>query len=534
MILLEVVEAERRKASTSHTDDDDETIVVRHPELLQSTLTHGSKLPDYDTSQAQAGQQDEEELVAKSRKQRKVGKIIVYALVVYFVLSISIAVPLFLTLRRARNSNTSPSEMWVESPGGSLSQPPTPGRLPPYVSDLYAVYGTAIQCNDWTYVPASKSENSSYILQYSLPANETIYLRSNFSEIEDDVILPVTGNLQVSVVNSTSQGNATISVKMGDIGEEALNKANVCLVRLDNGWGLTIYVPDDASEDSYHFDMDLKLPLPVGPPQLTGLATYLPSFNQTFENLDSYANLDSFTVQGSVGSVVVKSVHAQSILVQTSAAEISGTFNGSDRVVLQTVLAPVSANISLYNEGESRQPPTLLNVETGSSDIALNVTLYSKTNGTVGCPPTFTNTLKTFSGILNAAYRHDTSLQTSSLFVCATTSLEPAQVFVDSAYVGTYDVHTTLAEASIDRTEDVIDPTGGHRQRTYIDDLVSPNRLYGWVGWGPRPVGDLDLYPGQGHIEVVSSIGAAVLQLTDAPDASHIASEAAAAVLTQS
>lgn len=64
-------------------------------------------------------------------------------------------------------------------------------------------------------------------------------------------------------------------------------------------------VPDDANEDNYYFDVELTLPLPQEAPLLTGLATYLPSFNQTFEQLDSY-NLDSFIVQGSLGSINIE------------------------------------------------------------------------------------------------------------------------------------------------------------------------------------------------------------------------------------
>lgn len=79
-------------------------------------------------------------------------------------------------------------------------------------------------------------------LQYLIPSNETIYLRSNFTEMENNVISPVTGSLRVSVANNTSQKDATISVLMKDIGEEALKDANVCLMRTESGWGLAIYV----------------------------------------------------------------------------------------------------------------------------------------------------------------------------------------------------------------------------------------------------------------------------------------------------
>lgn len=87
-----------------------------------------------------------------------------------------------------------------------------------------------------------------YSLQYSIPSNETIYIRSNFTEIEDDQDINslITGSLRVSV-GSYSQKAATISVAMKDIGDDALRAASVCLMSPNasepgSGWGLAIYV----------------------------------------------------------------------------------------------------------------------------------------------------------------------------------------------------------------------------------------------------------------------------------------------------
>lgn len=65
-------------------------------------------------------------------------------------------------------------------------------------------------------------------------------------------------------------------------------------------------IPDDVNENKYYFDVDLKLPSVQPPCPLARLATYLPSFNQTFEQLDSYMNLDTFDVEGSLGDIYVE------------------------------------------------------------------------------------------------------------------------------------------------------------------------------------------------------------------------------------
>lgn len=520
MILLEVVDAERRRVTASKaTGDTHEGPTLRHPELAHTPPPASPKLPDYALSQAQA-ELEKQELKAKAEKQRqkKLWRIITYVLAAYLVLSVGIGVPLFILFRNKQQLESIKAEQaYVKA----NSRPPPADLLPPYVTELPSSLGKAVECNGWSYVAATETQDAYYSLQYSFPSNETIYIRSNFTEIEDDqdINSQLTGSLRVTV-GSTNQ-NATISVAMKDIGDDALREANVCLMSPNatepgSGWGLAIYVPNDTTtEEKYSFDLELVLPSNEDSSKLYGLNTYLPSFNQTFENLETYTNLSQVSIQGSLGSINFEYVQATSIFVQTSAAEIVGTFNVSDNIRLETVLAPIVANISAYNDGESQ--PTQIDVENGNSDINLNVSLYTFSNvsAKTACTPQYMSMVKTFSGFLEAAYYHDISVPRSQLYVLALNSVEPAWVFVDDVFEGTYDVHTSLGEAVVDRTTTDVDPLGMGRTRTFIDDRTSSSRRYGWVGWGERPVGPVN---NQGHIEVASSLNSAVLQLTEVPD----------------
>lgn len=194
-------------------------------------------------------------------------------------------------------------------------------------------------------------------------------------------------------------------------------------------------------------------------------------------------------------------------------------------------IRPINATVALYNGGGTC-PPTQLEVETGNrhvtsisptnpsvsnvafSDITLDVTLYGYANATDYFPPFFLTGATTFSGNVQASYHHDSDLQSSLLYVRATSSVNPAGVFVDSTFQGTYDVHTSLADAIVDTDGSLPDPGGLGRVRMSEDEFVSTSRRYGWVNWGPPPKDGRR----QGHIEVQSSLGNAVLQLTDAPD----------------
>ena len=101
MILLEVVDAEQRKkvAKAVSSSNPDETVVFtqRHHDVLEPPPPPSPRLPDYATSQAQAEQQ---EIIKKSQQgQRKLGRALIYALVIYVVLSVAIAIPLIILVR---------------------------------------------------------------------------------------------------------------------------------------------------------------------------------------------------------------------------------------------------------------------------------------------------------------------------------------------------------------------------------------------------------------------------------------------------
>ncbi|EJD02828.1 uncharacterized protein FOMMEDRAFT_20075 [Fomitiporia mediterranea MF3/22] len=520
MILLEVVDAERRKVVAALTGSDEgpsrrRNDVVRQPEASGS----GTDPPDYATSQAQAENQkgDEEDLkkpaTAKRWTDRRLGRFIVYALIIYLVLSISIAVPLYIVLRNNERKNAfNNAENWMKE--GAPPPPPPPDVLPTDVLASPFFYGYPLNCNNWTYVAASGPDNGFYTLQYSLPLNEAVYVRSNFSDLDDegDIFSPMTGNIRVSVGNDTSQTNATVTVKMKDIGP-ATNESSTCLMGGNGTWGVAIFVPNNPDEYKFFFDVDFVLPPHYDHP-LGTLATFMPLSNQSFSSLDAYPDLGDLDVRGSLGSINIESVHANNILVKTSASSITGTFNASNTLRLETVLRPITANISMYNDG-FESPPSIIDVMTGNNSVNLSVTLYGPMNASAYCSPTFMSNVRTFSGPIDAAYYHDSSLLSSVLYARTSSSFEPARVFVDRIFEGTYDVQTTLSDAIVNQSSDLVDPSGAGRNRQYQLDYTSPTRSYGWVGWGLRP-SDKRFWQ-QGHIEVESSLANAELQLTDIP-----------------
>lgn len=162
----------------------------------------------------------------------------------------------------------------------------------------------------------------------------------------------------------------------------------------------------------------------------------------------------------------------------------------------------------------------MLSVETGSSNISIDITLTDPNPKSEDGRPYFVNNLKTFGGLLLANITHANSSRPSTLYVKAENSIDPVQLFVDSKFQGTYDVHTSLSNAVVQSSVNVPDPSGRSRTRVYDDDLVTNNRRTGWAGWGSRPPQGKGKSGKQGHIEVASSLSPAVLQLTAAPETS--------------
>lgn len=101
MILLEVVDAEQQQQDRKKAGDISEGPSRRHIEVtlpLPLAVPPSPRLPDYATSQAQAERQNDTS-IKKTDRRRKCTRILLYALLVYLVLSVTIAIPLIVLVR---------------------------------------------------------------------------------------------------------------------------------------------------------------------------------------------------------------------------------------------------------------------------------------------------------------------------------------------------------------------------------------------------------------------------------------------------
>jgi hypothetical protein len=110
-------------------------------------------------------------------------------------------------------------------------------------------------------------------------------------------------------------------------------------------------VPDNLSgSDSLRFNITLLFPQTSHPSTVDRLATWLPMFTQSFDHMDKQWTFSKATIEGPSSKFDAGYVQAHNMLVQTSLAEIKGTFQVNGSLTLDTVDACVGL-IFTWGEG---------------------------------------------------------------------------------------------------------------------------------------------------------------------------------------
>ncbi|KAI0728121.1 hypothetical protein C8Q72DRAFT_409673 [Fomitopsis betulina] len=498
-------------------------------------------LPSYEfsQSQAQAVQCPPEELEAQSSQveeqdqpqrekakpgcwpttHRKFRRALLYALVLYFVLTVAVGAPILVVKLRHHASEHSPFP--PKSSGGSIS----------LISDSAQTLpkSLAVGCNAWTdHTPTSAT------LSYDIPLSGLVFLQSNVSYQSDPSTLRgISGTLSVGVNADPHVKEGVASVTMHYTNESLKDQTSVCLMNVSNSNGLYLYVPSNISSvDSLSFNVTFLFPqAPLL--YVTEFVTLLPHFDQYFASLSDWVIFDKVSLGGPRSQVSVVSIDASALEVRTALAGIQGNFNVTESLVLETVSASIDVNISLHSLG--RAQPIFLDVSTGNAPLNASVCLFLPEGAETSRMPNFMARFETFNAPLMVLVNHAIESAPGVLHLHAASSVGEALVAVDSAYSGVFDVATTFAAADVFSSNiktveelglldlsyldgDVATGTTANDvalERTLIFDTMQSSRLTGWVGVPPRP----SVPPGpkyfgrQGVIEVISTLSPAALLL---------------------
>ena len=189
--------------------------------------------------------------------------------------------------------------------------------------------------------------------QRSVSPYGQISIRSNVSG-ESNGPRFIFGDLTVGMNPNKTVRDALLSITMQASSSTLRKDTNVCFSMSDYACDLALYVsqsinrvpfslsstqvPNNLSgSDSLRFNISLLFPHAAHPSSIDRLATWLPMFTQSFKHMDKQWTFSKVTIEGSSSTFDAGYLQANNLLIQTSSAEIKGTFQVNESLTLDTV-----------------------------------------------------------------------------------------------------------------------------------------------------------------------------------------------------
>jgi hypothetical protein len=460
------------------------TPVLRYPERAAGRRRPFSPLPDYETSQAIALNDlnnDSSVTFYKPPPKRrfidsKSWRAGITALGIYIILSIVIGIPLI--IKRSQGNKPPPyynSNYVVPWLGKTTTSH--------YVMN---VYNSSSLCNPWQTTGQLDDAQNSMVGETlnTVSSDGRFSITSNASYMSSMNV--VMGDLFVGINSDPSVTNATVSVRMQASNVGLFEQTQVCFTLSNDATGLAIYIPDNMfSNDQLLFNITLLYPQSPLTAQVDSFATYLPLFTQTFGDFGDYVNFKKVSIEGPVSKIFVDFIEAGEILVETSLEPIFGQFAASRSLLVSTIQAPVNINASLFNDPDSSFP-TYLEVNTGSSNLTANITVNAPNTSPLQ-RPNFIANMRTFYGQATASFVHDPTSPPTAINLRLENDLGPVNVSFDQYFQGFFQASTKLGAVSVTQgTASSPDPFDATLDRSFILSYVSDTRTFGWIGWGPH------------------------------------------------
>ncbi|KAJ6587135.1 hypothetical protein DFH09DRAFT_1028302 [Mycena vulgaris] len=468
--------------------------------LPEPVAGRASPLPDYETSQLEA----QHSVIFRkpsfpNRFDSRFWRATFFALAIYVFLSVVICVPVIVTRIAARKTRPPPNFQSLFIDDGDQAATP----LPAAAGGIMMAEST--ECDRWDSM-GTLGALFTATAQHTLTPNGLFTVRSNAT----DEVVPRPGgkhNLTVDINDDASAKQVVLSVTITASTPHLRDQAHMCFSSSGDSRGVSVYIPQDLGPtDLLAFDIRLLFPQSSRPIMVSNFITYLPMFHQSFGYLSPAVCFQSVNIAGAGLDIICDSLRANKIAVRTSFASISGTFNVSQSLKLDSIGGSLYTNATLYNDPLGL--PTFLSLDTGNSDIVADVTMVAPANSRL---PKYIAQVKTFNGSLSLNVVHAAGTPAASLDLQVDNNQAPSMVTVDSKFTGAFDLRTKLAAAGLDAPES-ISHRNGDGQSWHLDvDSNSTSSTRGWVGWGPRPQ-----YwdpATDGKVSVVSSLSPVVLRV---------------------
>ncbi|KAI6000524.1 hypothetical protein EDD15DRAFT_1758966 [Pisolithus albus] len=479
--------------------DEDDAQRIKDPPVASPTVRYPeraagrrpcSPLPDYETSQALTYNNINDSLpsLRKPPQRRRFlsWRSTLVALVVYILLTLVIGIPIIVKENQPSDNEKYPSNSiayaapWPNKSTGSYYTPNINNISSPTQLGLDPV------CNNWTVAAVLDGGPTMQAWTENIvSSNGQFSLTLNASYARDFGI--VFGDLYVGVNPDQSVQNTTLSIKMQTSNSSVFNQTFTCFSLTENTTDLSLYVPNNlSSSDSILYNITLLFPQSQAPSQVNSFGTFLPLFDQHFSSFSDFVTFEKVSLEGPTSKMVIDSLSARQVFIETSMQPIVGNFYTSESLVLSTILAPIEANITLYNDPDSNMP-TFLAIDTGNSNLTSMITL-SAPNKMPPQRPNFIASMRTFYGTLNSTVLHDPSSPPTSIKIHAENGVGPSSLTLDEKFQGIFQVTTKQARAMVTKGDaQSANPWAPDLQRDMVTTLNSTARMYGWIGWGDQP-----------------------------------------------
>ncbi|KAF9070136.1 hypothetical protein BDP27DRAFT_1324358 [Rhodocollybia butyracea] len=501
MILLDPDDQQHRKLNS---DVAGTTVRLPLPVAGRSSL-----LPDYETSQAQHNSPSSPAPSSSTLSFRKHSlqtvdsrfwRATLYALAIYIALCVTIGVPLIVTkLARQHKNGPAPWE------NGSASDASLSSPLVMINSGLFSM-SQSILCNKWNSTTISNDGLYHSKSTFSLDPEGSFSIRSSaWNTDAHNSQTQVSGRLTVDINPDHSATTAIFHLTAMSTSLGIRDACKICFspsASDGDSRGLSLYIPTNlTAHQTLAFNITLLFPQSSSPRQLDNLVTYLPMFTQTIGSISPRVILENLVLEGMHQGIRVDSVWANQISVKNLVGPISGSYNATNLLKLDTVQGSISAHLTVV-QGPTRDGPTFFSLDTGESEINADVVLLAPTPATSSSYINFVGHVKNFDGPITLNITHDKSTAPVPLDLMVQNNQAPCNVSLDSKFSGTYDISTKLAIASA-----FMKSTPNHTSsgtRCMLPELDAPSAKYGWIGWGEKPASYNPRQ--QGQVVVVSSL----------------------------
>lgn len=481
MIILDAEDQRRSKENSPAAG-----LTLRFPE--KAVARSDSPLPDYETSEAR----QKFLLQSASEHRRLDGRLwraILYALVIYVLLSAVIGVPIVLLKKKKLPATVDEPPLWDTGSAFGLSS-----------AGLWSLGDTA-GCG-WLDLQEDQPHDifTGSVQNNSSPSG-SIFIRSNIS-CDTDGYGGLSGNLTVGMNPDSSATDIFFQVNITASSSELLRNTGACFNDLGSEPGLFLYATRNVTSYEYlGLNISVLFPHTALDTNLDNFITYLPGFRQTFGNLtDVY--FKNLVIESAWQDIISTALAASRISAKNSFASIHGAFYASSSISLDSIKGDLVADIKLKGD-PTALTATSLTLDTGDGEIDARVTLVAPTTSS------FIADVKTFNGPLSLHVAHDPSTPSMPLQLSVQNNLAATNVFLDKKYEGQFSLQTKLNTVTVQQIN-ATDPLRKGRSRSVRFDQSSPERVRGWVGWGIRPASTDAL---QGQVKIIAALSPVLLQL---------------------